>query len=116
MNVNTITLDVSKQPRIGQVLYLGQSDTDGATLAVNVMDHGAPLTLTGYSVSLMMRFPDGETYEFQGTVSGSTATFTVDASDMEPGKTNIAYVLIEGSGFAVSTERFHVRVLDNAEA
>lgn len=118
MNTQTMTLDVSKQPRVAPTLHLGQGDKNGTTLAATIYDNGIPLTLTGKSVKLCIRTPNGAGYyEASGTVSGSVATFTIDETYAGSvyGVTDIAYVeVISGSTVVCSTNRFRVVVLPSA--
>lgn len=119
MNIQTISLDVSKAPAITPVLRLRKGDKNGTTLKVNLYDGGEAVNLTGYTVKFRMRLPDDAgTYETTGSASGNVATFTIDeASAAEAvGSTCIAYVRIEsGSTFACSTGGFHVIVMESAD-
>ena len=118
MNVQSVALDVTKQPQISPVLYLGQGDKNGTTLEAAIYDDGTALALTGKSARFCMRTPNGTGYyECDGTVSGNTATFLIDetyAATVD-GITDVAYVeILEGSTVICSTNRFRVVVLQNA--
>lgn len=118
MNTQAIALDVSKQPSITPVVYIGQGDKSGTQLQASIFDNGQALTLTSYSVRLCMRLPDGESYySVGGTVSTNVATFTIDetyAAAVE-GITDIAYVEVySGSTLICSTNRFRIVVLEGA--
>lgn len=118
MNVNTITLDVSKEPAHESTLYLGQSDKNGTTLVVNMFDNGNVLDLTGMDVFFCMRTPGGtDYYQVQGTVSGNVATFIIDETYAagHVGATDTAYVKVDdGDTVITSTSRVRVVVLPSA--
>ena len=118
MNVNTITLDVSKEPAHEPTLYLGQSDKNGTTLVVNMFDNGNVLDLTGMDVFFCMRTPGGtDYYQVQGTVSGNVATFVIDETYAagHVGATDTAYVKVDdGDTVITSTSRVRVVVLPSA--
>lgn len=118
MNVNTITLDVSKEPSHEQMLYIAQGDKNGTTLVVNMFDNGAVLDLTGMDVYFCMRTPGGtDYYQVQGTASGNVATFTIDETYAggHVGTTDTAYVKVDdGDTVITSTSRIHVVVLPSA--
>lgn len=114
MDYKEITLDVSKAPSSVRVVRLREKDVDGTVLTVNVLDHGEPFDMTDLTATLLMAFGD-ERYSFDGTISGSSATFTVDAQDMNSGYTENAYVSITDGDFIMSTARFPIEVLESAE-
>lgn len=111
MNTLYISLDVSKQPNVAPVVRVGQGDLNGTNLVVNVLDHGDSLTVNSYDASLLIKFDESTMYDISGTTSGSQATFTINAQDMEPGRTRNAYVSIDGGSFVLSTSRFDFEVL-----
>lgn len=119
MNVNEFALDVAKEPAQQPALYLGQGDKNGTTLVVNLFDNGSALDLTDMTVKFCMRCPgNADYYEISGTVSGNTATFTIDETTAAShvGETSIAYVQIaSGSTVIASTSRMHVVVLPSAQ-
>lgn len=114
MNTHNATLDLNKKPYNGEPLRIGQNDQNAPILAVSVTDGGQPFTLTGWTAKFKMRKPSGGEYSVTGTVSGSTATFSL--SGMEPGTSDIAYVLLEKDDVRVSTQRIRVEVLEGANA
>lgn len=118
MNVNTITLDVSKEPAHEPTIYLGQGDKNGTTLVVNLFDNGSVLDLTDKTVSFLMRTPGGtDYYQSTGTVSGNTATFVIDETYAagHVGNTDVAYVKVSyGDTEITSTSRIRVTVLASA--
>lgn len=119
MNVNDLNLDVSKQPAVTPVLYLGQGDKNGTTLQASIYDDGSPLPLAGKSVRFAMRSPNVQAYyEVNGTVSGNVATFQINEEYAASiaGTTDVAYVeVLEGSTVVCSTNRFRVVVLESAQ-
>ena len=120
MNTQSISLDVSKEPAITPVLYLGQGDKNGTIIEATIYDNGVPLTLTNYSVRFEMRLPDHTSYyrSPNGTVSGNVATIPIDetyAASVD-GQTCIAYVVVfSGSNTICSTNRINIIVLESAE-
>lgn len=120
MNTQAISLDVSKEPAITPVLYLGQGDKNGTIIEATIYDNGVPLTLTNYSVRFEMRLPDHTSYyrSPNGTVSGNVATIPIDetyAASVD-GQTCIAYVVVfSGSNTICSTNRINIIVLESAE-
>lgn len=114
MDYKEITLDVSKEPSSVRVVRVGEKDVNGTVLTVNVLDHGEAFDMTDLTASLLMAFGD-ERYSFDGTISGSSAVFVIDAQSMNSGSTDNAYVSIEGEDFILSTGRFPVEVLESAE-
>lgn len=115
MDAREIALDVSKIPSDLQVIRVGEKDKNGTVLTVYVLDHGVPLNIGDLSATLLMKFSDEEMYQFSGTVDGSAAAFTIDATNMKSGYTNNAYVSLSGEDFILSTARFPVEVLASAE-
>lgn len=112
MNIQTITLDISKRSAVTPVLYLRQGDKSGTQLRVNVMRDGAAFPLGGYGVRFEMRAPkDRGYYECTGSANGNVATFTIDETYAAafPGVTDVAYVrILEGSTVIASTGNFRV--------
>ena len=119
MNEQTIQLDVSKEPAITPVVYLGQGDKNGTTLKAELYDNGVPLNVSGYSVRFEMRLPDHSSfYRVNGTLSGNVATITIDETYAASitGQTCIAYVVIySGSTTICSTNRINIIVLESAD-
>ena len=118
MNTQSIALDVSKQPQTLPVVYLGQGDLNGTTLAASIFDGGQALSLTGHTVRFVMRLPgDDGYYSVAGTVSGNVATFNIDETYAcaVAGVTDKAYVeVLTGLTVIASTNRIRVVVLDGA--
>lgn len=121
MNVNTITLDVSKEPAHEPTLYLGQGDKNGTTLVVNMFDNGEVLDLTGMTVTFCMRTPGGtDYYQVVGAVDDgivNKCSFTIDETYAagHVGTTDIAYIKVDdGATTITSTSRVRVVVLPSA--
>lgn len=111
MNERTIPLDVSKEPASIPTLRIGQHDKSRPILRVQVLDHGEPLDLEGFTVTLEMRVKSK--HVFSGSVDGSTATFELDG-EIEHGS-GFAYVVIESDDARLSTQRFAVEILEGSE-
>ena len=118
MNIQSVSLDISKRPAIVQTLYLGQGDKNGTTLNASIYENGLAFSLTGKSAKFAMRSPKGAGYyEVDGTVSGNVATFAIDETYAATvaGTTDCAYVeILEGDTIIASTNRFRVVVLESA--
>ena len=112
MDLHEVSLDVSKQPAVKEVLRIGQGDTGAPTLSVSVLDHGEPLDLDGFDVKFEMRKPQGGKYSVEGTASGNVAQFSL--SGMPAGASDIAYVAIENGTARLSTQRIRVEVLEGS--
>lgn len=120
MNTQNIILDVSKEPAVLPVLYLGQGDRNGTTLVAEIYDNGVPLDVaSGYGARFEMRLPDSDTYySVDGTLSGNVATVEIDEAyaGAIAGKTNIAYIdIYNGTTVICSTNRINVVVLRSAQ-
>ena len=115
MDVRHITLDVSKQPTEQRIVRVGEKDMNGTTLVIAITDHGEPLLIGDLAASLLVKFSEADMYEIAGTASGSTATFTINAESMQPGRTDKACVQLAGDDFILSTGRFELEVLESAE-
>ena len=119
VNMESITLDVSKQPLITPTLYLGQYDANGTTLTAEIYDNGTPLNLDNYGVRFCMRLPNEISYySVDGTASGNVATINIDETFAAtvPGFTDIAYIeVFSGETVICSTNRINVIVLENAK-
>lgn len=118
IDVQTISLDVSKQPDV-QAVRLGQGDANGTQLVVNVFDDGVPLDLGPYTVELSMQLPNlGGYYGVNGTASGNVATFDIDETYAAsvPGENGFGYVdVMDGDDVVCSTSRFQLIVKRSAE-
>lgn len=116
MNTKTIELDVSKEYS-GTCVKVGQGDKGGTTIKALIYDNGAELTLTGCTVYLVALLPNRRNYyRGQCSVSGNTATITVDESKLcsVAGYTDEAYFTIAKGGGTYSTERFAIEILRSA--
>ena len=114
MNEVSVTLDISKHPHRLQTLRIGQNDKNAPVLKAEILDHSTAFNLAGYGLSFEMLKPKGGVYSVEGTSQGNVATFVLDG--MEPGKSDIAYVVIQTSNMRVSTQRISVEVLEGANS
>ena len=117
MNEQRFTLDVSKEPAVLPVLYLGQGDKNGTTLVAELYDNGVALSASGYVPSFEMRLPGGKAYyKVDGTLSGNVATIPIDETYAAAvaGRACTAYVSLKSGGNVVSTTRMNVAVLESA--
>ena len=117
MNEQKFTLDVSKEPAVLPVLYLGQGDKNGTTLVAELYDNGVALSASGYVPSFEMRLPGGKAYyKADGTLSGNVATIPIDETYAAAvaGRAHTAYVSLKSGGNVVSTTRMNVVVLESA--
>lgn len=117
LDVQSISLDISKQPTPQQV-RLGQGDANATQLIVSVFDDGEVYSLDDYTVRLAMRLPnDGGYYNVNGTKSGNVATFDIDEqyAASVSGFDGFGYVdIMDGETVICSTSRFQLVVLQNA--
>ena len=117
MNEQRFTLDVSKEPAVLPVLYLGQGDKNGTTLVAELYDNGVALSASSYTPSFEMRLPGGKAYyKVDGTLSGNVATIPIDETYAAAvaGMACTAYVSLKSGGNVVSTTRMNVAVLESA--
>ncbi len=115
MNTQRIQLDISKRPCIAPVVRLRQGDRNGTILAVDVTDNGEAADLSGLDATLLATLPDGSMYQAAGTVSGSTATFQIDETDMPSGTAKLAYVELSDDGATYSTQGFTLTIEEGCE-
>lgn len=120
MNEHRISLDLSKEPLVAPVLYLGQGDKLGTTLIVSIYDDGqVPTFESGSTVTLCMKNPgeSGGYYEVAGTLEDNEATFLIDEeyAASTSGVSDIAYVEVSTSFNTTSTSRFTYVVFPSAE-
>lgn len=117
LDVQSISLDISKQPTPQQV-RLGQGDANATQLIVSVFDDGETYSLDDYTVRLALRLPnDGGYYNVNGTKSGNVATFDIDEqyAASVSGFDGFGYVdIMDGETVICSTSRFQLVVLQNA--
>lgn len=114
MNVQSITLDLSKRQIPTQIVRIGQGDNEGTTIQAKILDNGTVASLSGFSASFEMRLPDDESYvrDINCTVSGNTVTYVVDEEHCcaVDGYTDEAYFNLTKDGSTYSTSRFRVKV------
>lgn len=117
LDVQSISLDISKQPTPQQV-RLGQGDANATQLVVSIFDDGETYSLDDYTVRLALRLPnDGGYYNVNGTKSGNVATFDIDEqyAASVSGFDGFGYVdIMDGETVICSTSRFQLVVLQNA--
>lgn len=119
MNVQDITVDLSKKNVKPESIVLRQGDKSGTTLRVKVLDNGTEVSsLSGYAAKFIMKLPYSEFYyEVEGTISGIMLTFVIDESyaAVQSGVTNIAYVaLVNGDVTRMSANNIRVEILPSA--
>lgn len=115
-NTRTLELDISKEGT-GDCIKVGQGDAGGTTINALIYDNGAEFALSGATVWLVVMLPNRRNYyRGQCSVSGNTATITVDEAKLcgVPGYTDEAYFTITTGGKIYSTERFAIEILRSA--
>lgn len=115
-NTRTLELDISKEGT-GDCIKVGQGDAGGTTINALIYDNGAEFALSGATVWLVVMLPNRcNYYRGQCSVSGNTATITVDEAKLcgVPGYTDEAYFTITTGGKTYSTERFAIEILRSA--
>lgn len=115
-NTRTLELDISKEGT-GDCIKVGQGDAGGTTINALIYDNGAEFALSGATVWLVVMLPNRRNYyRGQCSVSGNTATITVDEAKLcgVPGYTDEAYFTITTGGKTYSTERFAIEILRSA--
>lgn len=119
MNTFDLTLDLSKRGPF-QSVPIRQGDKSGTTIRATITDHGVAVSTSGLTSRFVMRLPDNEHYYREtATLSGSTATVTIDEAQAASaaGRTDTAYFqLLQGTDVIASTESFTVIVLPDALA
>ena len=121
MNTYNLTLDLAKgKARQQQTVFVRQGDKNATTIVATITDHGVAASTSGMTARFAMRLPNGtEYYRKTATLSGSTATVTIDEAQAANavGRTDTAYFqLLQGSTVVASTESFTVVVLPDALA
>lgn len=118
MNIQNISLELSKLPIPGQIVRLGQGDEQGTTIRATVYDMRMVPDLTGSTASFVMRTPDKEHYvrDVNCTVDGNVVTYVVDEVHCcnIAGYTDDAYFEITINGDKYSTSRFRVKIEHSA--
>lgn len=115
-NTRTLELDISKEGA-GTCIKVGQGDDGGTTIKALIYDNGDEFALSGATAWLVVLLPNKRNYyRGQCSVSGNTATITVDESKLcsVSGYTDEAYFTITKSGKTYSTERFAIEILRSA--
>lgn len=115
-NTRTLELDISKEGA-GTCIKVGQGDDGGTAIKALIYDNGAEFSLSGATAWLVVLLPNKRNYyRGQCSVSGNSATITVDESKLcsVSGYTDEAYFTITKSGKTYSTERFAIEILRSA--
>lgn len=119
MNTFDLTLDLGKRGPF-QSVPIRQGDKNGTIIRATITDHGVAVSTSGLTARFVMRLPDNEHYYREtATLSGSTATVTIDEAQAASaaGRTDVAYFqLLQGTDVIASTESFTVVVLPDALA
>lgn len=114
MNVQDIELDLSKERHGNPIVRIGQGDSSGTTIRATVYDNGTVPSLSGFTVKMHMRLPDGRSYAEGGScsLSGNVITCVVDESRFAvvDGYTDEAYFSLSSGTTVYSTSRFRVKV------
>ncbi len=119
MNVVTLTLDLNKKPT-NQHIYISNSDYGAPEVHVYITDNGRTLTSTdlyGYTKRLFIRNPDGGFIRRPSTSMYASGLIVFALSSLKPlgaGET-FGYVELSKSDQILSTARFAVTILDEAE-
>ena len=95
-NTRTLELDISKEGA-GTCIKVGQGDDGGTTIKALIYDNGAEFSLSGATAWLVVLLPNKRNYyRGQCSVSGNSATITVDESKLcsVSGYTDEAYFTI----------------------
>ena len=114
MNVQNITLDISKAIMAGQIIRMGQGDNEGTTIRATILDNSAIPSLSEMSAAFCMRLPDGVHYvrDSNCSISGNVVTYVVDEEHccVASGYTDEAYFELVSGTTEYSTSRFRVKV------
>lgn len=105
MNVQEVTLDLTKLHAAKQTVYIGRGDRGGTTVRATVNEAGKALDMGGMAVSLTL--PLGSV---ACEVDGCTATCVLGES-LVPDGTEFAHLRITDGERAYSTERFRIVTL-----
>lgn len=114
MNVQNITLELSKEPIPAQIVRMGQGDSSGTTIRATLYDHATIPSLSGVYATFYMRLPDGTHYvrDANCTLEGNVITYVVDEEHCcaVAGYTDEAYFELTDGAYEYSTSRFRVKV------
>lgn len=120
MNDINLTLDLNKKPTT-QHVYISASDKAAPTIRVYITDNGQALTqsdLLAYTKRMKIRKPNGGVYSQQYKSSYSDGSYTFELSPESNGVgagETFGYVVLSNSDQILSTARFLITVLANAE-
>ena len=114
MNVQNIVLDLSKQTMAGQIVRMGQGDSDGTTIVATIYDHSVPADISECTAAFCMRLPDKRSYvrDNDCDIDENVITYVVDEEHccVKSGYTDDAYFEIYDGSETYSTSRFRVKV------
>lgn len=117
MNTFNIVLDLDKSESRTPTVRLRQGDRDGTVIAAAIYDHGAALSGTVTSCSIVMKLPDGTHYYRKGaTWADGVATVTINERQAASvvGRTVLAYFTLTVGTAQYSTGSFVVVVKPDA--
>lgn len=108
MNVQRVTLDLSKKFSSKPTVYVGRGDVGGTTIAASFTDTGLPISLAGMDVTLTLPMGD-----MPCAIDGDTASCTLGES-LVPDGTEHAHYTIVGGGRTYTTQRLRIVTLEGA--
>lgn len=116
MATHELTLDVDKSVALAADLITARAGDTGTVIKADLLKDGAPLT--GATGARFVALKPDHTYADQSaTVSGCTATVTLDPKFLSaPGVIKTAYFRIEAGGRAETTPDIWINVLPDAES
>ena len=108
MNVQHVTLDLSKKFSTKPTIYVGRGDMGGTTIAASFTDAGIPIALDGMDVTLSLPMGD-----MPCTIDGDTASCTLGESLVPDGTEHAHYKLVDGTHI-YTTQRIRIVTLEGA--
>lgn len=116
MATHELTLDVDKSVALAADLITARAGDTGTVIKADLLKDGVPLT--GATGARFVALKPDHTYADQSaTVSGCTATVTLDPKFLSaPGVIKTAYFRIEAGGRAETTPDIWINVLPDAES
>jgi len=108
MNVQHVSLDLSKKFSTKPTIYVGRGDVGGTTIAASFTDSGLPISLDGMDVTLTL--PLGE---MPCVIDGDTASCTLGESLVPEGAEHAHYTIIDGER-VYTTQRLRIVTLEGA--
>lgn len=108
MNVQRVTLDLSKKFSSKPTVYVGRGDVGGTTIAASFTDTGLPISLVGMDVTLTLPMGD-----MLCVVDGDTASCTLGESIVPEGTEHAHYTIVDGDR-TYTTQRLRIVTLEGA--